>query len=177
MRVRILGPLELEDESGLAVELGSPKQRALLALLVIHPNTVFSTDRIIDGLWGDQPPSDGARNVRVYVARLREVLEPDRAKRAPGRLIVTEPSGYALRIDPNDIDAHRFERLVGEARGEMPHDPESALRTIDEALGLWRDRPLAGLALEEFAQSEIRRLEELHLSALEVGHEADYPSR
>ncbi len=172
MRVRILGPLELEDESGLAVELGSPKQRALLALLVIHPNTVFSTDRIIDGLWGDQPPSDGRRNVRVYISRLRAVLEPDRAKRAPGRLIVTEPFGYALRIDPENIDACRFARLVGEARGEMADDPESAGRTIDEALGLWRDRPLAGLAFEEFAQSEIRRLEELHLSALELRHEA-----
>ena len=82
--MRIRGPLEVEDESGQAVELGSPKQQALLALLAIHPNSVLSTDRIIDELWGDQPPSDGARNVRVYISRLREVLEPDRAKRAPG---------------------------------------------------------------------------------------------
>ena len=170
--MRILGPLEVEDESGQAVELGSPKQQALLALLAIHPNSVLSTDRIIDELWGDQPPSDGARNVRVYISRLREVLEPDRAKRAPGRLIVTEPTGYALRIDAEDIDALRFERLVGEARGEMVDDPESARRTITEALGLWRDRPLAGLAFEEFARSDIRPLEELHLSALELRHEA-----
>jgi predicted ATPase/DNA-binding SARP family transcriptional activator len=171
MRVRILGPLEVEDESGRAVELGRPKQRALLALLAINPNSELSTDRIIDELWGDQPPSDGPRNVRVYVSRLREVLEPDRPKRAPGRLIVTEASGYALRIDPENIDARRFERLIGEARGEMADDLESARQTVDEALGLWRDRPLAGLAFEEFAQSEIRRLEELHLSALELRFE------
>lgn len=172
MQVRILGPLEVEDELGRAVELGSPKAQALFALLVVHANHVLSTDRIIDELWGEQPPSDGARNVRVYVSRLREVLEPDRAKRAPGRLIVTEPSGYALRIDPEDIDAVRFERLVGEAGGEMADQPDSARNTIAEALSLWRDRPLAGLGFEEFAQGEIRRLEELHLSALELRHEA-----
>ena len=172
VKVRILGPLEVEDELGRVVELGSPKQQALLALLVIHANQVLSTDRIIDELWGEQPPSDGARNVRVYVSRLREVLEPDRATRAPGRLIVTEPSGYALRIDPESIDAHRFERLVDEARGEMADHPDSVRKEIAEALSLWRDRPLAGLAFEEFAQSEIRRLEELHLSALELGYEA-----
>ena len=172
MRVRILGPLEVEDESGQAVDLGSPKQQALFALLAIHPNSVLSTDRIIDELWGDQPPADGPRNVTVYVSRLREVLEPDRAKRAPGRLIVTEPSGYALRVDPEDIDALRFERLVGEARAEMVNDPGSARGTITKALGLWRDRPLAGLVFEEFAQSEVRRLEELHLSALELRYEA-----
>jgi len=168
----MLGPLEVEDESGQAIELGPPKQRALLALLVIHPNTVVSTERIIDELWGDQPPTDGPRNVRVYVSRLREVLEPDRIKRAPGRLIVTEPSGYSLRISPEQIDAHQFERLVGEARSDMVDDPRSARETIGEALDLWRDLPLAGLALEEFAQSEIRRLEELHLSALELRLEA-----
>ncbi len=172
MKVRTLGPLGVEDELGRAVELGSPKQQALLALLVIHANHVLSTDRIIDELWGEQPPSDGARNVRVYVSRLREVLEPDRAKRAPGRLIVTEPSGYALRIDPENIDALRFERLVGEAREEMADDPDSSRKTIAEALSLWRDRPLAGLVFDEFAQSEVRRLEELHLSALELRHEA-----
>lgn len=172
MKVRTLGPLEVEDELGRAVEVGSPKAQALFALLVIHANHVLSTDRIIDELWGEQPPSDGARNVRVYVSRLREVLEPDRAKRAPGRLIVTEPSGYALRIDPEDIDALRFERLVGEAREEMADDPDSSRKTIAEALSLWRDRPLAGLVFDEFAQSEVRRLEELHLSALELGHEA-----
>jgi len=172
VKVRVLGRLEVTDESGRVVELGSPKAQALFALLVIHPNSVLSTDRIIDELWGEQPPSDGARNVRVYVSRLREVLEPDRAKRAPGRLIVTEPSGYALRIDPEDIDALRFESLIGEARAQMVDDPGSARGKIAEALGLWRDRPLAGLGLEEFAQSEIRRLEELHLSALELRHEA-----
>ena len=172
MKVRVLGRLEVTDESGRVVELGSPKAQALFALLVIHANHVLSTDRIIDELWGGQPPSDGARNVRVYVSRLREVLEPDRVKRAPGRLIVTEPSGYALRIDPEDIDALRFERLIGEARAQMVDDPGSARGKIAEALSLWRDRPLAGLVFDEFAQSEVRRLEELHLSALELGHEA-----
>lgn len=172
MRVRILGPLEVEDESGRALELGPPKQRALLALLVISPNSLLSTERIVDELWGDQPPTDGPRNVRVYVSRLRKVLEPGRAKRAPGRLIVTEQAGYALRIDPERIDAHQFERLIGEARSEIADDPESARSTIVEALGLWRDHPLAGLELEDFAQGEIRRLEELHLTALELRLEA-----
>ena len=172
MEVRILGPLEVEDETGRLVPLGSLKQQALLALFAVHPNTVLSTDRIVDALWGEHPPSDGPRNVRVYVSRLRKVLEPDRTKRAPGQLIITEPSGYAFRIDPAHIDARVFERLVGVARQEMVDDPESCRVTVDRALHLWRDCPLAGLGYEEFAQSEIRRLEELHLSALELRHEA-----
>ncbi len=172
VRVRILGPLLVEDESGRAIELGPPKQRSLLGLLALNPNCVLSTDRIVDELWGDRPPSDGPRNVRVYISRLRELLEPERTKGGPGRVIVTEAPGYALRIDADDIDAHRFERLVGEARRELDRDPGSARSTIGRALGLWRDRPLADLAFEEFAQSEVRRLEELHLSALELRHEA-----
>jgi predicted ATPase/DNA-binding SARP family transcriptional activator len=172
VEVRILGPLEVEGETGQKVPLGSPKQQALLALLALHPNTVLSTDRIVDALWGEDPPSDGPRNVRVYVSRLREVLEPDRPKRAPGRLIVTEPQGYALRIDAEAIDSHVFERLVGTARRQLDDDPQTAQTTIDHALSLWRDSPLAGLGFEEFAQSEIRRLEELHLAALELGHDA-----
>ncbi len=102
-----------------------------------------------------------------------EVLEPNRAKRAPGRLIVTEPSGYSLRIDPEDIDAGVFERLVLVARQELVDDPALSRTTIDRALHLSRDRPLASLGFEEFAQSEIRRLEEVYLSALlELQHEA-----
>jgi DNA-binding SARP family transcriptional activator len=172
VRIRILGPIEVEDDSGRAVELGPPKQRALLALLVIHPNSVLSTERIVDELWGDQTPTDGPRNVRVYVSRLREVLEPARPKRAPGRLLVTERSGYSLRIAPDQIDAYQFERLVREAGSDIAADPGSGRKAIDEALSLWRDRPLAGLEFEDFAQGEIRRLEELHLTALELRFEA-----
>lgn len=168
----ILGPLEVLDDAGTAVPLGPPKQQALFALLAIHPNEVLSTERIIDELWGADPPGDGARNVRVYVSRLRKALEPGRPPGSPGQLIVTAPPGYVLRIEPEAIDAHRFEHLIGEARRDMAEDPASARRAIDEALELWRDRPLAGLAFEELAQTEIRRLAELHLSALELRHEA-----
>jgi predicted ATPase/DNA-binding SARP family transcriptional activator len=172
VRVRILGPLEVEDDSGRPVELGSSKQQALLALLSIHPNIVISMDRIILELWGDSPPLDGRGNVHVHIARLRSTLEPERLKGAPGRLIVTEAPGYVLRIDPEDVDAFRFERLVAEARAEIGDDSRSARKTIHTALDLWRGSPLSGQALEEFAQSEIRRLEEVHLSGLELMYEA-----
>ena len=172
MRFRILGPLQVETESGQVVALGPPKQRTLLALLAITPNSVLSTDRIIDALWGEHPPTDGARNIRVYVSRLRDVLEPDRTKRAPGHVIVTEQSGYSLRIDPEDIDAVQFERLIGEARAQMKEHPGPAGVLVEQALDLWRDQPLSDVAYEEFAQGEIRRLEELQVQALELRYEA-----
>ena len=161
MEFRILGPLEVLDE-GRVVALGGSKQRALLALLLLHANQTLTPDRLIDELWGEHPPATAAKTLQAHVSRLRKALAADDGA------VVTRVHGYELRLDPGCLDAHRFERLVGEGRGALATArPEWALATLQEALALWRGPPLADLAYEPFAQREIARLDELRVAALE----------
>ena len=155
----ILGPLEVAGDDG-PLELPAGKPRALLAVLLLGRGEVVSVDRLVDELWGERPPPTAAKNVQGYVARLRRVL-------GDGALLTQAP-GYALRVDA--LDATRFQALVEEARHE---EPAAAAARLEEALALWRGPPLADFAYEPFAQDEIRRLEELRLSALEDRIEAD----
>ena len=155
MDFRLLGPLEVVERDR-PLALGGAKQRALLAVLLLHANDVVSTERIIDLLWGESPPSTVAKSVQTYVSRLRKEL-------GTGRLLTRTP-GYVLRVDPSELDLARFERLVAQARGT---DRESAARLLNEALALWRGPALADLAYEPFARAEIVRLEELRLAAVE----------
>jgi DNA-binding SARP family transcriptional activator/tetratricopeptide (TPR) repeat protein len=157
----LLGPLEAVA-AGEALPLGGPKQRALLALLLIHAGEVVSTDTLIDELWGDSPPRTAPAYVQNCVSRLRKVLGPD--------LLETRPPGYALHAPPATIDARRFEQIVHDARGLAAGERAGALR---EALALWRGAALADLAFETFAQTEARRLEELRVAALEDRIEAE----
>lgn len=158
---RILGPLEVVEQ-GLALPLGGARQRALLALLLTRANQVVSADRLIDELWGAQPPRTAANALQYHVSQLRKALA--------GNMIATREPGYLMRVGPDQLDLHRFERLVAEAR-EKP--PENAARILREALGLWRGPALADLEREPFAHAEIRRLEELRLVALELRIDAD----
>jgi predicted ATPase/DNA-binding SARP family transcriptional activator len=163
MDFRILGPLEVLDESR-AITLGGSKQRALLALLLLHANETLSTDRLIDELWGERPPANAAKTVQMQISRLRKAL----ADNGSANLVVTRERGYELAVDPERLDSHRFERLVAEGRSELASgDPERALSTLDEALSLWRGAPLAELAHEPFAQREVARLDDLRVDALE----------
>jgi predicted ATPase/DNA-binding SARP family transcriptional activator len=162
MEFRILGPLEVLDE-GRRVALASTKQRALLALLLLHRGETLGTERLIDALWGERPPATAAKSVQVHVSRLRKALAP-----AGGELIVTREHGYELAVDPELVDAERFERLVGEGRRELAGGhAERAAAALEEALSLWRGRPLDDLAYEQFAQGEIARLDQLRVAALE----------
>src|SRR5580765_8328171 len=102
MRYRVLGPLEVRDGETL-LPLAGAKQRALLALLLLHANRVVSRDRLIDELWRDDPPETAVQSVQVYVSRLRKLL--------PGDALLTQAPGYLLEIDPDTLDLHRFERL------------------------------------------------------------------
>jgi DNA-binding SARP family transcriptional activator len=166
---RILGPLEAAGESG-PVPLGGPKQRALLALLLLHANETLSSERIIDELWGEQPPRTAASSLQNFVAQLRRLLGPD--------VLVTRSPGYVLRVERDDVDAARFESMVGEARRAAPAERAEKLH---DALDLWRGEPLTDVAFEPFAQNEVRRLEDLRLAAtedlvdaeLELGRHAD----
>jgi DNA-binding SARP family transcriptional activator len=163
MDFRILGPLEVLDKDG-RVALGGDKQRALLALLLVNAGETLSTDRLIDELWGEHPPATAAKTVQVHISRLRKAL----AAGDPDGVVVTREHGYQLEIDPERLDARRFERLLGEGRAELAERrPERAATVLEDALALWRGRPLADLAYEPFAQAEIARLEELREAALE----------
>ena len=158
---RLLGPLEVTEHDR-PLEIGGGKQRSLLAVLLLHANEVVSTDQLIDALWGESAPATVAKSIQVYVSRLRKQL-------GDGPL-VTRPPGYLLRVDPSELDIARFEQLVAEAGSA---DPETAARKLRQALALWRGPPLADLAYEPFAQSEIARLEELRLGALEQRIDAE----
>jgi DNA-binding SARP family transcriptional activator len=162
MEFRILGPLEVV-ERGRPLELGGPRQRALLAVLLTRANEIVSTDRLIDDLWGAQPPSTAANALQYHVSQLRKALSPTEA-------ILTQGPGYLIRVGLDELDLFRFERLVEEAR-RAPSDVAASL--LREALGLWRGPALADVAHEPFAQAEILRLEELRLAALERRVDAD----
>src|SRR5689334_8046505 len=157
MEFRILGPLEAVDGDR-TVPLGGPRQRALLALLLTHANRVVSAERLIDELWNDDAPAAAPNALQYHVSHLRKALAPHDA-------IVTQEPGYLIRVENDELDLHRFERLREAATTAAA--PEEAAQLLREALALWRGAPLADLAQEEFAQAEIQRLEELRLSTIE----------
>ena len=165
MDYRILGPLEVLDE-GREVPVQGSKQRALLGLLLLHGNETLSTDRVIDELWGAQPPATAVKTVQVHVSRLRKALGT-----TPGNgagVLVTRDHGYELRVEPGALDADRFERLADDGARELAAGrPGDAVEALQPALALWRGPPLGDLAGEPFAQPEIARLEELRPAALE----------
>jgi DNA-binding SARP family transcriptional activator len=162
---RILGTLEVWDE-GRRIPLTGPKQRALLALLLLHANEVVTGDRLIEELWGGDPAERTAASLRVNVSRLRRALPHD--------VLVTRSSGYTIRVDPDQLDLRRFERLVDEGRGLLADGrPADAAARLREALSLFRGPPLSDFGYESFAQAAIARLEEIRLAALELRIEAD----
>src|SRR4051812_2539939 len=163
---RILGPLEVLDQ-GRAVPLGGARQRALLAVLLLHANETVSTDRLIEDVWGGGSAATAAKTVQVHVSRLRKALP------GGGEVLVTRERGYQLQLDPERVDANRFERLFGEARAEQAAGrPDGAAARLEEGLGLWRGEPLADLAYEPFAQAETARLTDLRAGAQELQIEA-----
>ncbi len=165
MQIRVLGPLEASvDDRPVAV--GGAKQRAVLAMLGLEANRAVTADRLIEGLWGEHPPPSAAKMVQNYVWRLRKLLEDD-----GGAQILTRGRAYELRIDREYVDACRLERLVSEAaRAAEAGEPGNAARA---ALALFRGEPLADVADEPFATAEIRRLDELRLTAAELAIDAD----
>ncbi|HSS72469.1 MAG TPA: BTAD domain-containing putative transcriptional regulator [Gaiellaceae bacterium] len=161
LEYRILGPVEVADETG-PISLGGQRQRALLGLLLLNAGRVVSTDRIVDQLWGEEPPKAALASLQNFVSQLRRLLG--------AHALLTKRPGYLLQVEPAQLDLLRFERLVTEARAEPAERRSQLLR---EALSLWRGPPLADLAFETFVQTEVRRLEELRLGALEERIDAD----
>ena len=161
MEFRILGPLEVLDEE-LTLDVAGPKQRALLAVLLLNANQVVSKDGLIDSLWGDEPPSTASKAIQVYVSQLRRVLGK--------RRLETKAPGYLLRVRDDELDLYRFEMLREQAKDV---DAKTASALLQEALALWRGPPLGEFAYDGFAGLEIARLEELRLICLEERIEAD----
>ncbi|MEO5634337.1 BTAD domain-containing putative transcriptional regulator [Gaiella sp.] len=155
MEFRILGSLDVVDGTRV-VALPGAKHRALLAMLLLHANEVVSTERLTEALWEDEPPETAQKALQVYVSQLRKVLDA-------GRLLTKAP-GYLIRIEGDELDLVRFERLL--------HDGKPR-----EALALWRGPPLAEFAYADFAQDEIARLDELRLSCLEQRIDADLANK
>jgi predicted ATPase/class 3 adenylate cyclase len=153
----VLGSLEVVRD-GEQVRLGSPQQRRLLAMLVVHANEVVSSDRLVDLLWGDDPPASATHTLQTLLSRLRATLGDDRLE--------TCPPGYRLRVASDEVDALRFEELVRVGLGSSDR-PERAVGMFDEALELWRGSPYAEFASEEFATAEVARLFELRARAIE----------
>jgi DNA-binding SARP family transcriptional activator len=166
LEIKVLGRVDLVID-GRAVPLGGSKQRAVLAILALRANRTVSADELIDGLWGERPPASAAKMVQLYVSRLRKAIGTD----GSGGRIVTRGRGYELQVAGDAVDAARFERLV--ELGGREAEKGIVDGSVGGALELWHGAPLADVAEEPFAPPEVRRLEELHLRAVELAIDAE----
>jgi DNA-binding SARP family transcriptional activator len=163
---RILGPLEVIADGG-PIRLGGPKQRATLAILLLNANRVVSIDQLADDLYAGAAPVTAVTQVQRQISELRKLL-------GSAHGIETRSPGYVLRLAPEQLDLHRFERLAAEAGSSLESgDAERAGELLHEALELWRGRPLADVGYESFAQPAIGRLDEIRLAAVEQRIDAD----
>lgn len=166
---RLLGPLEVALD-GHAVDTGGLRQRALLAILLLHANQPVPRDVLIDQLWGEHPPAGPDHALAVYIWRLRKTLDAA----AGYQCVLTRPGGYLLKAAPEQVDLARFERLVHDGQRSLAAGHASrAAAELSEALALWRGQPLADFGDEPFAQAEIARLEKLRAEVVEDRIEAD----
>ena len=165
---RVLGPLEARDEER-ELSLGGPKQRALLAVLLLERNTVVSRDRLIDALWAERPPPSASHTLDAYVSRLRKLLGPDRLTRRAG--------GHVLHADAAEVDVDRFDELAARGREQLAAGATTeAAATLRAALAEWRGAALADLLYEPFAAEAAAPLEERRLNVLEERIDADLAS-
>ena len=163
MRFEVLGPLQVTDGAQ-RLPLGGSKQRKLLALLLAADNEAISVDRLVDEMWGDEPPPSAVHLVQVYVSRLRGLLAADGAPQ-----IRRDGAGYVFKVAGTDLDSAQLERSVADAVASRPTEPAAAASKLAEAIGWYRGRPFAELADESpLLQAEAQRLEELYLRGREL---------
>src|SRR6266536_4864621 len=164
MDFRLLGPLEVFAGPA-QVQIAAGRQRALLAILLLHANRTVSRDQIVDGLWGDDVPNSAPKMVQIHVSQLRKALPEPRLR--------TRPPGYVLEVGEDELDLARFERSVADGRRALSQgDAAGASRLLRDALALWRGSALAEFS-EPFARHEGARLMELRLAAVELQIEAE----
>ena len=164
MEFRLLGSVEVVEQGNGAISLGGPRQRAVLAHLLLRANNLVPTEVLIDEVWGDEPPEAARNALQSYASHLRKAI-------GPGRLEGSR-AGYVLRVDPSEVDTVRFLSLLRDAQRLMPIDPKASVPAYDEALSLWRGPAFGDLAPEPSLRAEAARLDELRLAAMEDRIEA-----
>ncbi len=172
LRYRLLGPLTVESAAN-PIALGSPRQRSVLAVLLVNANRPLSSDQLIEAVWGNHPPRSAQATLQAYISNLRRALEPDRPPRGPAAVLQSNGGGYQLTVEPEAVDALHFEELLDRATGLVGPAPARARVLLTEALGLWRGPALADFRYDDFAQPEIARLEDLRITAVEQRIAAD----
>lgn len=169
----VLGSLEVRRD-GQRLAIRGRKQRALLTLLLLHANQPVRAEWLIDQLWGERPPATAAKALQVYVSQLRKLLEPSRTAGGPAERLVSTPTGYMLRLDEQELDLKRFDRLRMQGRSALAGGrPDDAAGHLAAALALWRGEALADVADAPFASTETARLADLRISAVEERIDAD----
>jgi serine/threonine protein kinase/ABC-type glycerol-3-phosphate transport system substrate-binding protein len=164
MEFRLLGPVEVREGHRLP-PLGGPKQRTLLAYLILRANELVTVERLIDAIWADDPPDTARNTLQTYIKHLRKAVGPERIQR--------RASGYVLVADPDEVDVLRFERMVDDARRRTQRDPSGSVSVLRQAIALWRGPALDDLADQPSLGFDIARLEELRIAAREELIEAD----
>jgi DNA-binding SARP family transcriptional activator/class 3 adenylate cyclase/ABC-type glycerol-3-phosphate transport system substrate-binding protein len=158
LEFRLLGPLEVTD-GGRPVTLGGPRQRLVLAHLLLAANRIVTMEELIERIWDEEPPHAARNTIQSYVSHLRAALGADQ--------IEGKTPGYVFHAEPDELDVLRFEQLLRRSRRQLPTEPREAVATIDEALELWRGSPLSDLADSPSLTGEIARLQELRTAAVE----------
>jgi len=177
MRFAILGPLRLQNHAG-PVPMPSAKRRALLIALLVRIGTEVPACVLVDWLWPHDPPRSAMATLQAHVSALRRTLEPDRPPWAPSRVLVTRPSGYLLSVQPDMVDARRFEDLLTRGAAALRHGGAAAAsQLLHGAIGVWRGEALFDVRHVEAAQGDIARLEELRLTAVALRVQADLALR
>jgi len=173
LQFRVLGPVGVTDGRQ-SLPLGGPKQRALLADLILNTGSIVPTARLIDDLWGDAPPPTAGHTVEAYIARLRRVLRDGSA----AGVLLTRPPGYVLDVEPGHVDAVRFEQLARDAAAAVGRDDhEQASALLRAALALWRGQALADIADTPFARGAATRLNDQHLRSGGAFRQPGWPGR
>ncbi|HEX6527699.1 MAG TPA: tetratricopeptide repeat protein [Streptosporangiaceae bacterium] len=166
LRIQLLGPVRAW-RADRELTLGAARQRAVLGMLAARANQPVSRDELIDGIWGPEPPASAVNGVHIYIAGLRRALEPRRAHRAPGRIVLGSGQGYQLLVEPGQVDVMAFEANLERARkARTAGDLAAAAQSLDAALGLWQASPLPEIR-GPWAEVERVRLSELRLTAIE----------
>ena len=159
MEFRILGSIEVVENGSGPIALGGPKQRAVLAHLLLRANHLVPTDVLIDEVWGEEPPETVRNALQSYASHLRKALGAERVEGSR--------AGYILRAETSELDAARFQSLLRDARRLLPIDAKAAVGAFDHALDLWRGPAFGDLATETSLRSEAARLDDLRLAAFE----------
>jgi len=179
MRFRVLGPLEVYDPAGEAIVLRAPKQRAMLAMLLLHAGQPVSIDRLKAALWLGSPPQSATGNIRTYASGLRTAMRcgaagpPELGKPDSAPQLSAEPGGYRLALAPSDLDLTLFQELAAKGHRELSlGDAAEAARLLADALALWRGEPAAGIELDVHTSAVLTGLAERRLAAEEAWADA-----